>query len=83
MFIATATFKRTVVYPLYHKHGTPDGVLQGVVGGLNWKNRIITGATKGIGRAIAEALVRAGVNVSICDVAKMICTKQFRSKPNR
>ena len=30
------------------------------------RTAVITGATKGIGRAIAEALVRAGVNVSIC-----------------
>lgn len=30
------------------------------------KTAIITGATKGIGRAISDALVRAGVNVSIC-----------------
>jgi NAD(P)-dependent dehydrogenase (short-subunit alcohol dehydrogenase family) len=30
------------------------------------KTAIITGATKGIGRAIAKALVRAEVNVSIC-----------------
>lgn len=30
------------------------------------KTAIITGASKGIGRAIAEALVRAEVNVSIC-----------------
>jgi NAD(P)-dependent dehydrogenase (short-subunit alcohol dehydrogenase family) len=29
-------------------------------------NAIVTGATKGIGRAIAEKLVREGLNVAIC-----------------
>jgi 3-oxoacyl-[acyl-carrier protein] reductase len=32
---------------------------------LNGKSAIVTGGTKGIGRGIAEALVRAGLNVCI------------------
>jgi len=32
---------------------------------LEGKSAIVTGGTKGIGRAIAEALVREGVNVCI------------------
>jgi 3-oxoacyl-[acyl-carrier protein] reductase len=33
---------------------------------LSGKTAIVTGGTKGIGRAIAESLVNAGVNLSIC-----------------
>ena len=33
---------------------------------LKGKNAIITGASKGIGRCIAEALAEEGVNVAIC-----------------
>ena len=34
--------------------------------GLNGKKAIVTGATKGIGRAIAEALIAEGAEVAIC-----------------
>ncbi len=34
--------------------------------GLRGKNAVITGATRGIGRAIAEALADAGVNLAFC-----------------
>jgi 3-oxoacyl-[acyl-carrier protein] reductase len=37
----------------------------GVKMNLNGKTAIVTGATKGIGRAIAEALVREGMNVCV------------------
>jgi len=33
---------------------------------LKGKTAVITGGTKGIGRSIAEALVREGVNVCVC-----------------
>jgi 3-oxoacyl-[acyl-carrier protein] reductase len=36
--------------------------------GLRDKKAIVTGAASGIGRAIALALARAGVNVAVCDV---------------
>jgi 3-oxoacyl-[acyl-carrier protein] reductase len=34
--------------------------------GIAGKNAVVTGASKGLGRAIAEELVREGVNVAIC-----------------
>jgi NAD(P)-dependent dehydrogenase (short-subunit alcohol dehydrogenase family) len=38
------------------------------MGTLEGRSAIVTGAAQGLGRAFAEALVRAGVNVTLCDV---------------
>jgi NAD(P)-dependent dehydrogenase (short-subunit alcohol dehydrogenase family) len=39
---------------------------------LNGRSAIVTGAAQGLGRAFAAALVRAGANVTLCDVQPSI-----------
>lgn len=42
------------------------------MGTLNGRSALITGAARGIGRAISEALVREGANVALCDIDPIV-----------
>jgi meso-butanediol dehydrogenase/(S,S)-butanediol dehydrogenase/diacetyl reductase len=42
------------------------------MGNLNGRSALVTGAARGIGRAIAEALLREGANVALCDIDPVV-----------
>jgi meso-butanediol dehydrogenase/(S,S)-butanediol dehydrogenase/diacetyl reductase len=42
------------------------------MGTLNGRSALVTGAARGIGRAISEALLREGANVALCDIDPMV-----------
>jgi meso-butanediol dehydrogenase / (S,S)-butanediol dehydrogenase / diacetyl reductase len=42
------------------------------MGTLNGRSALVTGAARGIGRAISEALLREGANVALCDIDPIV-----------
>jgi len=48
---------------------------------LKGKNAIVTGGTRGIGRAIAELLADEGCNVALCRAIGLRSTKRWRRSP--
>jgi len=51
--------------------------------GLKGKKAIVTGGTRGIGRAIADLLADEGCNLALCARSRAALTKRSRLLPAR